>query len=765
MKRGLAMYTIKKCTSIVLIIIACFSLLAFNVYGTTADYNEMALVLNKLNILQGANGDFQLDKQLERAQATAFIIRMIGKEDYVKQNADQLVNTSFNDVPVNSWFAPYVGYGTQNNIIASSLNGKFEPFEYISEKAFLKMVLCALGYEYGEDFNWSNVYQKAYEVGLVVDESYIGRTSDNYEFTRASAVEIIYRALNTVKKGTVTKLAMSLADEGVFTVDEIYNSGIFSDTAEANIESVNVLAPNSIEVTFSEQILSISLEDITIFDEEDENNTLDVITAAVNGNRMQVITSAQTPGRKYRIEIEGAIDINSNICGNLSEVFYGYKAEEITSDFFRISKIEQLSGNLIGIYYTHPVNMNSEIPVYYEILENGVPFISGSSGNMTVKRLSTADNVVSVSLKNASFKQGEIYSVRVSGKLTSSYGARLGEGLGDTRDFVASEVSSEELKVTSVKAVTQNTVKVVFNREVDSDWAGQRLNYSIFDPNGKQIDTASAAVTSAGDGMGREVLVTLAGTLEKSKKYTIRIAYIPDIYKESVLEKYETVFSGEYSTDSELAIVKVAAEQNNCLTLWFNKALDPASATERTNYIISGITDSMFNLMPEKVYYTEQNGEYKAKLYLPAGKTFNQSQKYAVRTSNLKDKLGKIYTTLLKSEFTGTGTAALKPQIKDAVTVAGDLIKVDFNIGIAFSRENLDVSNYRLEYNDINNEKIMMVPLSVNYIDEDSIVLRFTELDPAMEYKLSFVSMADYSGVYKTSAAGGNNSIIVRWGK
>ena len=46
--------------------------------------------------------------------------------------------------------------------------------------------------------------------------------------------------------------------------------------------------------------------------------------------------------------------------------------------------------------------MNSEIPVYYEILENGVPFISGSSGNMTVKRLSTADNVVSVSLKNAS---------------------------------------------------------------------------------------------------------------------------------------------------------------------------------------------------------------------------------------------------------------------------------------------------------------------------------------------------------------------------
>jgi len=181
MKRGLAMYTMKKLISVVLVIAVCFSLVTLSVYGTT-DYNEMALVLNRLNILQGSNGNFQLDKQLERAQATAFIIRMIGKEDYVKQNADQFSSTSFSDVPVNSWFAPYVGYGTQNNIIASSLNGKFEPYEYISEKAFLKMALCALGYEYGTDFNWSNVYQKAYEIGLVVDESYAVKTNDNNEF-------------------------------------------------------------------------------------------------------------------------------------------------------------------------------------------------------------------------------------------------------------------------------------------------------------------------------------------------------------------------------------------------------------------------------------------------------------------------------------------------------------------------------------------------------------------------------------------------------
>lgn len=758
------MYTMKKLISVVLVIAVCFSLVTLSVYGTT-DYNEMALVLNRLNILQGSNGNFQLDKQLERAQATAFIIRMIGKEDYVKQNADQFSSTSFSDVPVNSWFAPYVGYGTQNNIIASSLNGKFEPYEYISEKAFLKMALCALGYEYGTDFNWSNVYQKAYEIGLVVDESYAVKTNDNNEFKRASAVEVIYRTLNSFKKGTSTKLVMSLVDEGIFTLEDIYNSGIFSDASDIYIETINTLAPNSIEVTFSDRILSVSVDNISIYEEADGEKALDVITAAVSGESMQIVTAAQTPGTKYRVEITGAIDFDGNICGNLTGVFNGYKAEVIASDFFRISKIEQVSGNLINIYYTHPVNLNSEIPVYYEIFENGAPFISGSSSSITVKRLSTADSVVSVNLKGAAFKAGEVYSVRVSGKLTSSYGAKLGEGLGDVRDFVAAGVSSEALMVSGVQAMNANTVKVIFSREVDSVWAAQRLNYTVLDPSGRQLDTANAVVASGGQAMGREVLLTLSGTLDRTKKYTLRIAYVPDIYKESVLEKYETVFSGDYGTVTDLAIVKVAAEQNNCLTIWFNKSLDQASATERTNYVISGVTDSSFNFMPEKVFYSELNGNYTVKLYLPAGKTFSPSQKYSIRTSNLKDSLGNTYNTLLKSEFIGTGTEAVKPQMKDAVTVAKDLIKVDFNIAIAFSKENLDVSNYRLEYTDGNGEKITMIPLSVNYIDADSIVLRFDELNSATEYKLSFVSLADFSGASKTSAADGKNSITVRWGK
>ncbi len=757
------MHTIKKRLSIILIIVACFSFITFNTYGTT-DYNDMALVLNKLSILQGSNGDFQLDSTLNRAQATAFIIRMIGKEKYVLQNSEKFAYTSFTDVPADSWYAPYVGYGTQNSIIASSSSGKFDPFEKISEKAFLKMALCALGYVYGEDFNWSNVYQKAYEIGLVIDPSYAVKIDDNFTFKRSSAVEIIYRSLNTFKKGTSVKLAMSFVDEGVFSAQEVYNSGIFKDETVTAIETITALAPNSIEVQLNEQIQKVARENIMIYDNSDANSILDVVSVAVIGSKIQISTAGQTPGKQYRIEINGLTDMNGNLCGNLIGVFAGYKAEQVASDFFRVSKVEQISGNLINIYYTHPVNMNSEIPVYYEIFENGIIFVSGSSSNMSIKRLNNADNVVSLNLRNTSFKPDAVYSLRVSGKLTSNYGAKLGEGLGDVRDFLASGVNSEPLGVSSVQALTGNTVKVTFNREVDPVWAAQRLNYSVLDPYGNAIDTVGAVVGSGSEANGREVLVSLSGIMDRSKKYTIRIAYIPDIYKQSIIENYETVFSGEYPLNRELAFVKVAAEQNNCLTLWFNKSLDPASAVEKTNYVISGVSDSSFNLMPDKVFYTESDGNYTVKLYLPAGKSFSQSQRYVIRTSNLKDRLGNINTVLLRSEFTGTNTAAVKPKMDDAVTVAKDLVKVNFNIEIAFSQENLDINNYRLEYTD-GGEKITIIPLSVNYINSSSIVLRFDELDPEITYKLSFISITDFSGAIKTTAADANSSITVRWGK
>ena len=106
----------KRLSCLILSLILCFTALNAVVAAETftPDIYEMADALNKLNILQGGDkGEYYLDDNLERAQATALIIRMLGKEDHVRQNAALYRYTKFADVDPNQWYAPYVGYGTQ----------------------------------------------------------------------------------------------------------------------------------------------------------------------------------------------------------------------------------------------------------------------------------------------------------------------------------------------------------------------------------------------------------------------------------------------------------------------------------------------------------------------------------------------------------------------------------------------------------------------------------------------------------------------------
>jgi hypothetical protein len=120
-----------------------------------SDIEAKADILNKLSILKGSGDDYNLDGQLRRSEASAFIVRLLGKENFVLQNKEKYAQTSFPDVSYSDWFAAYVGYCVDQGIITGYVDGYFKPNDNISEKSFLKMVLCALGYKYVEDFTWT----------------------------------------------------------------------------------------------------------------------------------------------------------------------------------------------------------------------------------------------------------------------------------------------------------------------------------------------------------------------------------------------------------------------------------------------------------------------------------------------------------------------------------------------------------------------------------------------------------------------------------
>ncbi len=761
------MTSMKKILSVLVAAAICMSLFAGTVSAQTAatDIYTMATALNKLNILQGSGGDYLLNNKINRAEAAALIIRMLGKENYVKQNAEQLKYTKYADVPATQWYAPYVGYGTQVGIMVGNPDGSFAPKDDISEKAFLKMAICALGYEYNVDFSWSNVYQKAFVLGIVKDAGYADRTMDNTNYLRSGAASAIYYSLNAFKKDTSSKMVFTLVQEGVFTNEAISASGILGvDNKATVIDVITATASNSIEINLNENIQNVNASDILITDSATTGSSLAVQSVAFSQDKIQVITAGQIPGRNYVVRVNSVTDANGYVSGQLTGTFTGYAQQQVASDFFKISKVEQASANVVNVYFTHPVNENSETPAYYNLTKNGGTYLAGSTSNFAVKKLQSVNNAVSIYIKNATLEPGQVYGITASGKLTSSYGVKLGDGYGESRDFVTTAVDSGQLTVSSVHAWTSTSVRVIFSRDVDPGWAEKRLNYTVYDANKTAIAVTNAVIDGTGDSSGRTVMLSLASPLDKTKQYEVKMEYVPDIYKQSSIENKSFSFAGVYPENSGLALEKAVSDYSNCAVLIFNKALDAATAANTSNYIIRGVSDYSFNVVPEKALYQYQYGMYVVKLFLPAGKTFSSSQKYKVYASGLKDSLGSSQLAVYTGEFTGGGNSVVRPQIVDAVTVSKDAVKLMFNIEIAFNLNNISTANYALEYVE-NGETMKIAPIGVTYVDPLTLVLRFDELDPAKTYLLRFNSITDYSEVYSRTTAEGGNTWTVRQGK
>jgi hypothetical protein len=428
--------------------------------------------------------------------------------------------------------------------------------------------------------------------------------------------------------------------------------------------------------------------------------------------------------------------------------------------FFKIRKVEQASANVINVYFTQPVNDNSENPAYFELTKNGSTYLAGSTQNFSVKKLQTTSDAVSILLKSATLAQGDVYGVRVSGKLSSSYGAKLGEGAGGSMDFVTTSVQTSQLEVASVQAWTSTSVRIIFNREIDPDWAGKRLNYTVYDSNKSEIDVTKAAISDN----GREVLLSLGASLDKTKIYEVEMDTIPDIYGQSTIEGKSYKFTGVYPDNISLSLSQASSGFSNSVALTFNKAIDAASASDATNYYIQGISDSSFSTMPVKAYFDAQGSPNAVKLFLPVDKAFKNGERYTVYVSGLKDVTGSTSYDSIRGEFYGSGNSVVKPQITDAVTVARDTVKLTFNVEIAYDLNNISQSNYSLQYVE-NGETIKMIPIGVSYVDAKTLILKFDELDQTKSYQIKFNTVTDYSGLYPRTISDGGNTYAVRWGK
>ena len=223
--------------------------------GNEITYAEAAEVMTALGVFEGTvKGAFDPTGILTREQAAAIICRMLLGDD-----AENLTTNStvFSDVAADRWSAGYIGYCAQQNILAGTGNGTFNPEGELTGLAFAKMLLVALGYDpaieqyVGND--WAvNVAADAVDAGIAVSGVIMADA-----MTREQAAQMAYQTLEAdmvryASRGTTiqqpdgsTIIVGNTAAEPVSKTDSDYAGDSNDDTQQfceryfADLKKVN----------------------------------------------------------------------------------------------------------------------------------------------------------------------------------------------------------------------------------------------------------------------------------------------------------------------------------------------------------------------------------------------------------------------------------------------------------------------------------------------------------------------------------------------
>jgi len=142
------MKNLKKVLAFVVVFAMMFTMAVsatpFEDVDDNASYAEAVTILNALKIMIGDDqGNFNPDKTITRAEATAVIVRAKGLEDAA---AGAKGATPFKDVAADHWASGYINIAAQSEIVNGYGDGNFGPEDPVTYDQIVKLIVAALGY-------------------------------------------------------------------------------------------------------------------------------------------------------------------------------------------------------------------------------------------------------------------------------------------------------------------------------------------------------------------------------------------------------------------------------------------------------------------------------------------------------------------------------------------------------------------------------------------------------------------------------------------
>jgi Big-like domain-containing protein len=328
----------KRTLSLVLALVMVLGTFTMAFADMTDAQMEAGALLEDLGVLEGdGEGDLYLDSALKRQDAVIMLSRLMGEEEIAK-NFPVEEEDMYPDVE-DSFYFGYLAWAKANGTFEGKGTGEFGFDAIIDANSYAKVLLTALGYEQGVDFEYEEVLEFANEKGIVVVE-------ENGNITRGTMAVMTVEALAVEMKDG----SMTLAEKLEIELPEVV-------PAEIKVENVTATNLKQIMVEFNGKVDEASATKLDNYTFEKELKSAELLE-----DEMTVLLTLKekeddtlTNQKEYKLTVNNVLLADSEV--ELTKVEKKFTA--IDNTLPTVKEVVGLGTKAIQVIFSEPVVKNT----------------------------------------------------------------------------------------------------------------------------------------------------------------------------------------------------------------------------------------------------------------------------------------------------------------------------------------------------------------------------------------------------------------------
>ncbi|GMQ57094.1 hypothetical protein AN1V17_14890 [Vallitalea sediminicola] len=728
------MKKLKKSLSIVLALVMVLSIHTISFAAKTQEISDVQIV-ELLGMLKGDNDgvtEEYLAKRTTRLQAAIMFLRLKGLENEAKQYRGKETFVDSNDI---TWLEgkaimaylkanPHLGW--QGNT-----KGEFNPRDVVSAQEYCKVMLSALGYEHGVDFEWNEVFKFAESKGLT-------KASSIQTFTNRDIASLTVEALKA-NNNKGNKLVDELVSANIIDSSIAEQCGLLKTFTIEDIKSAMALNSKVVEIKLTNPVDAV---DASVFKIKTDNMIMEVVSAEVapwDKNNKTVLVLLEDNLKAGTLYSVTSGDTTINFGGKSTDIkkpkisqTYGTDFNEFVIEFSEAVRIDNLKVTSSEKY----LSRKSLDIVGIEYLDN-----------KTV-RVITSDQ-----------RGSTLYGITVSGA-TDLAGNVM--DTDDDKSFVGKAKSTANQAISRADAIDYNKIYIEFKTNVDFDSLDQstfKLEETYHDVvvnvfGAEQATTVEAAEfdssynseASKANAIKKGVVLTVDGTMKPSTLYKVTVDGLRTLYGKAMSSSKtdkESTFVGKPKPTGAFSFAAnaVVPTSASSLKVYFQRKVEKDLAEDIGNYEI------------KRTYITDTSlAIYSAEL-LEDGKTVKlnvsemENQLYTLTISDLVDIYGNSQETGTKAStsFVGQKKEARITSITSITRITDTDIKVIFNSKVGTNAT--DVALYTID-------RGVGYPETVTTDNDNpnAVILTIPKTTETVSYRLTVKGLYNADGVAMDSS-------------